>query len=39
MRFFGRLLSVVVCAAWIGGASAISFSQSSTAKLDVIKPG
>ena len=39
MRPFGRFLSVVVCTTWILGPSAISFSQTSTAKLGVLKPG
>ena len=39
MRPFGRFLSVVVCTGLMLGASAISFSQTSRAKLGVIKPG
>ncbi len=39
MRPFGRFLFVVACTTWMLGASDISFSQNSTAKLGVIKPG
>jgi len=39
MRLFGRFLSVVVCTTLILAASDISFGQTSTAKLGVIKPG
>jgi len=39
MRPFGRSFSVAVCTMLVVGASAISFSQASTAKLGALKPG